>query len=145
MLYRRNFFPPIWREMARLEREMNRLFSTPFSRLAGTPTFPAVNIWTNEDGAYITAELPGMDIKDIDISVVGEVLTLKGERKPDALEEGAEIHRQERGYGNFTRSIQLPFPINVSKVEAVLEKGVLRIILPRAEEDKPRKITVKAS
>jgi HSP20 family protein len=144
MLYRRNFYPPMWREMARLERQMNHLFDGRFHSLADASCFPAVNVWTNEDGAYLTAELPGVELKDMDISVVGEVLTLKGEHAPEPLEEGAEVHRQERGCGSFNRSIQLPFPIDVNKVEARLDKGVLYVTLPRAEADKPRKITVKA-
>lgn len=143
MLYRRNFFPPIWREMARMQRQMNDSFDVRFPHMADAGCFPAVNVWTNENGAYLSAELPGVELKDIDISVVGEVLTIKGEYQDEPLEEGMEIHRQERGCGNFSRSIKLPFLIEAGKVEAKLDKGVLQVTLPRAEADKPRKITVK--
>ena len=134
-----------WREFDRLQREMNRLFDTVFSdvRRRSAPNYPAMNIWTNEEGAVITAELPGISPDDIDISVVGETLTLSGERKPDQLSQGDKYHRRERPYGKFSRTIQLPFLVDVDGVEALFEKGVLHISLPRAEADKPKKIAVK--
>lgn len=143
-MYRRYRVPSVWREMDRLQHEMNRLFEdfTP-ARTRRAPSFPAMNIWANEDGLTITAEVPGVKPEDIDISVVGDTLTLSGERKPDELKEGARYHRQERGYGSFARSIQLPFLVNIGKVDATFHNGVLNVVLPRAEEDKPRKITVK--
>jgi HSP20 family protein len=104
-----------------------------------------MNIWTNPDGAVITSELPGVSPEYIDINVVGETLTLSGERQPEKLPEGARYHRQERGYGKFNRSVQLPFQVDAGKVEASFEKGMLHITLPRAEADKPRKIQVKAA
>jgi HSP20 family protein len=133
-------------ELDSLQREMNRLFDNSFSyRRRSAPTFPAMNIWTNAEGALVTAEIPGVDIKDIEISVVGESLTLSGERKPEAVNDDNEVvvHRQERGFGKFTRTVELPFPVDANKVEAVFDKGVLKINLPRAEEDKPRKIAIK--
>jgi len=144
-MYRRYSIPSVWREMDRLQREMNRLFEDSYpSRFRPAPAYPAMNVWTNEEGLQITAEVPGVSPKDIDISVVGNTLTLSGVREPDELKEGARYHRQERGYGNYTRSLQLPFSVNVNKVEATFKNGVLSITLPRAEEDKPKKITVKA-
>jgi len=145
-MYRSYSIPSVWREMDRLQREMNRLFEDSYpSRYHSAPAYPAMNVWTNEEGLQITAEVPGVSPKDIDISVVGDTLTLSGVREPDELKEGARYHRQERGYGNYTRSIQLPFSVNVNKVEATFKNGVLSIVLPRAEEDKPKKITIKAS
>ena len=144
-MYRRYSIPTVWREMDRLQREMNRLYEVSYpSRYRPAPSYPAVNVWSNEEGLQITAEVPGVAPKDIDISVVGDTLTLSGIREPDELREGTHYHRQERGYGNFTRSIQLPFSVNVGKVEASFKNGVLEIVLPRAEEDKPKKITIKA-
>jgi HSP20 family protein len=135
----------MWAELDSLQREMNRLFDNSFSyRRISAPTFPAMNIWTNDEGALVTAEIPGVDIKDIEISVVGESLTLSGERKPEAVNENEVVHRQERGFGKFTRTVELPFPVDANKVDAVFDKGVLKINLPRAEEDKPRKIAIKA-
>lgn len=134
-----------WREMDRLRREMNRLlgnvsdYETQMAR-----GYPAMNVWTNEDGAVITAELPGVNPDDLDISVVQDTLTLTGCRQPCEIEEDEVYHRRERGSGNFTRTFQLPFQVEAEGVEAVFEKGVLSVTLPRAEEDKPKKITVKA-
>jgi HSP20 family protein len=143
-MLRRRFVPHMWDEMDRLQREMNRVFET-FDR-TWTPAagFPAMNVWMNEEGAVVTAELPGVNVKDLEINVVGETLTLSGERKPVELPKGAVYHRQERGQGKFTRTIDLPFNVDSGKVQATLEKGILRILLPRAEQDKPRKILVKA-
>jgi HSP20 family protein len=104
-----------------------------------------MNIWTNEDGATITAELPGLSPEDIDISVVGNALTLSGSRKPEELNDGDKYHRRERNYGQFSRSFELPFQIEANQVEAKFEKGVLHIFAPRAEADKPKKITVKSA
>jgi HSP20 family protein len=81
----------------------------------------------------------------LDIAVVENTLTLSGERTPAELAEGEVYHRRERGSGKFTRSFQLPFNVEANNVQAVYEKGVLRITLPRAEADKPRRITVKAA
>ena len=144
-MYRRYYIPPAWREVERLQREMSRMYDVLYpARLRPAPGYPALNIWTSENGLNVTAEVPGIKPEDIDISVVGETLTLSGERHSDELQEGAQYHRQERGYGKFTRSIQLPFPVDVNKVEATFKNGVLQVALPRAEADKPKKIVVKS-
>jgi HSP20 family protein len=145
-MYRRYRYPTPWREVDRLQREMNRLFEDYYpARIRRAPTYPAMNVWSNDEGLFITAEVPGVSNEDIDISVVGDTLTLTGNRKPDEIDENTRYHRQERGYGNFSRSVQLPFPVDVSKVDATFHNGVLSITLPRAEEDKPRKIAVKSA
>ena len=141
-----NYWSP-WREMHRLRRDMNRLFADSAGDLGqgGARSYPAMNAWTNENEAIVTAELPGVSPEDIDISVVGDTLTVTGDRQPDELENGKTYHRRERRYGRFARSFRLPFDIEVDKVDAIFENGVLQISLPRAEADKPRKITVQAS
>jgi len=146
MLMRPYSFRSPWREMERLQREMNRLFARVPTSFEGTaaPAYPAMNLWTDQDGAIVTAELPGVDPDDIDISVVDDILTLKGGRQLDELKEGKTYHRRERRHGRFTRVFQLPFHVDANKVEAVFESGVLSISLPRAEADKPKKIAVKA-
>jgi len=151
-MYRRYFVPSVWRErsslppMDRLQREMNRLFDEFGAvRFRSAPSYPALNVWASESGLTVTAEVPGVQPEDIDISVVGETLTLSGARKPDEHNEEVRYHRQERGYGNFTRSLQLPFPVNIPAVEATFKNGILTISLPRTEEDKPRKISVKTA
>ncbi len=140
-------YPSPWQDMDRLRREMNRLFnSMPTSFDARvSPGYPAMNVWANEEGLVVTAELPGIEPETLDISVVDNTLTIKGNRAPEKLEEGDVYHRRERKYGKFTRTFQLPFAIEADAVEAVYEKGVLQITLPRAEADKPKKITVKAA
>ena len=142
--YRR--IPSVWREMDQLQREMNRLFDNYYpDRIQRAQGYPAMNVWTSDEGLQITAEVPGVSPEDIDISVVGETLTLSGTRKLGELKEGTRYHRQERGYGDFTRSLQLPFPVDVNKVEATFQNGILNIEMPRAEEDKPKKIVVKSA
>jgi HSP20 family protein len=135
-----------WREMRRLQREMNGLLSgtSRWPALSAAPSYPSMNVWTNQDGAMVTAELPGINPEDIDISVQDDTLVLRGSRTPDEVQEGVTYHRQERGSGSFTRSLQLPFQVEQNQVEASYAKGILSITLPRAEADKPTKITVKA-
>ena len=142
MLRRRFEIPSMWEEMNRLQREMNQLFDT-VDRRPWPAAFPAMNLWLNDEGAVVTAELPGVDVKDLNINVSGETLTLSGERKIENLPKDAVYHRQERSMGQFTRTIDLPFSVDSARVQATLEKGVLRILLPRAEKDKPHKILVK--
>jgi HSP20 family protein len=135
-----------WTEMQRLRRDIDRLFTDTSAdiRRPGAAGYPAMNVWTNPDGAIVTAELPGINPEDIDISVQNDTLTLTGSRQPNALKEDEIYHRRERGQGGFTRSFQLPFHVEAGKVEAVFDKGILQVSLPRAEADKPKKITVKA-
>jgi HSP20 family protein len=129
--------------MERIQRDMNRILSSSQRGVHSAPGFPAVNIWTGEEGAVLTAEIPGVAPDELDISVVGDTLTLQGERKRPEIGENAQYHRQERGYGRFSRSVQLPFPIEVDQVEAHVDRGVLKMTLPRAEADKPKRISVR--
>ena len=144
------FGPAIWRfggrmdplqEMQRLQREMNRVFSGLEQPL--NPEVPPLNAWVGESDVVVSAELPGVDPGKVDVSVVGDTLTISGAREEAALKEGETYHRQERSYGRFTRSLQLPFHVEAGKVEAKYDKGILRVTLPRAEADKPKKIAVK--
>jgi HSP20 family protein len=143
MLYRRSRTPSVWDEMERIQRDMNRILSSYQRGVHSAPGFPAINIWTGEDGAILMAEIPGVAPDELDISVVGDTLTLQGERKRPEIGENAQYHRQERGYGRFSRTMQLPFPIEVDKVEAAVERGVLKMTLPRAEADRPKRISVR--
>jgi HSP20 family protein len=144
-MYRRLYMPNMWREMNRLQSEVNRLFDGVNSVRRTAPSFPAMNVWTSQDGIMVTAEVPGVKPEDIDVSVVGDTLTLSGQRRPDDLNEGGRYHRQERGYGKFVRTLQLPFPVKVDHIEATFRSGVLNVQLPRSEEDKPRKISVRTA
>lgn len=106
--------------------------------------FPAFNVWANENGAMVTSELPGVKMEALDITASGKTITVKGARKEETGGEDVRYLRRERPEGEFNRSIELPFQIDASKVEAKLQNGVLEIRLPRAESDKPRKISVNA-
>ena len=130
------------REMQRVQREMNRIFSGMGQSLSQET--PSVNAWIGESDVIVAAELPGIDPAKVEISVVGDSLTISGTCEAEPLKEGESYHRQERDHGRFSRTIQLPFHVEAGKVEAKYEKGILRITLPRAEADKPRKISVKA-
>jgi HSP20 family protein len=131
--------------MDRLQRDMNRLFNrygAPDS-MRTAPSYPAINVWVNEDGQIVTAEMPGLGPDDIDITVVGDTLTISGSRGSEDLPEEARVHRHERGFGKFSRSLQLPFAVDSDKTQARFNDGILEIKLPRPETDKPRKINIK--
>ncbi len=118
-----------------------------FNRFIGQPDFasefPSINLWADDDGAVLTSELPGVDMKDLELTVSGKQITIKGSRAtPDLEVSNAQLVRQERMEGNFERAVQLPFNIEAGKVTAKLQNGVLEIAIPRAEIDKPRKIAV---
>jgi len=131
-----------WREFGRMEAAMDRMFSGRTA--AGASEFPAVNVWANGERTYVTSEIPGIDTGKVDISVAGKTLTIHGGRDPVEVGEGGVLHRRERWYGKFSRIVELPYPVDAEKVEATFSRGVLTITLPRAEGDKPRKISVKA-
>lgn len=138
-------FNPLWSQLQQLQGEMNRLFD----RWGGSGTaadgdvFPALNVWEEGDQVTVEAELPGLDLKDLEIYVLGgNQLSLKGERKPNVPEDGT-WHRRERTYGAFSRTLTLPFPVDPDKVDARLEQGVLRITLNKHESARARKIPVR--
>lgn len=132
-----------WRDFRRLQRDMNRLFGNSNGWTARE--YPAVNLWQSEEAIALTAEIPGVEANDLDISVHGNVLTLRGSRNAESLKEGETYHRQERGNGSFVRSVQLPFEVDADKVQAKLDRGILQLTLPRVEAEKPKKIAVKAT
>ncbi len=109
------------------------------------PAYPPVNIWQGPDSAAVTAELPGILPEDIEISIKNSVLTLSGERKLPEGGDDASWLRRERPSGRFSRVVQLPFRVDRDRVEARFENGVLQIELHRPEEDKPRRIEIRAA
>jgi HSP20 family protein len=123
-----------------LMRSMLRDLDAPARR-----AFPAVNVWQGPEAVAVTAELPGMEPGDIEISVKDDLLTLSGERKAPQVPEGARWHRRERGFGKFSRTIRLPFAAREDRIEARMAHGVLRIAIARPEELKPKKIEIKAA
>jgi HSP20 family protein len=145
MVYRRasNVFP-----VARLRDEVDRLMSDFFKPNGGERTwgqpvssFPALNVWEENDVLFAEAEVPGLKSDDLEISVIAGDLTIRGRRGGQAP-EGVAYHRQERGKGEFNRVLRLPVEVDADKVEATLTDGVLLVKLPKAESAKPRKIKV---
>lgn len=135
--------------IGQLRREMDRLIGDFFgpggASQAFFPTrgFPALNIWEQGEALVAEAEVPGVKPEDVDVSVVGGELIIKG-RRDDSQQAGASYHRRERSVGEFSRTVRLPVEIDADKVQASLQDGVLRITLPKAAAVKPRKIQVNA-
>ena len=127
-----------FRELRRLQEEMDRLAGA-FTPAAAS--FPAVNLYAGRDGIAVSAELPGVAKDELEVHAHRDTLTLRGTRRPAAENEQA-YHRRERRSGAFTRTIQLPFRVDPERIEARLENGVLRLSLPRPQEDKPRRIAI---
>jgi len=142
---RHDAFNEMFGDMTRFQDEFQRMFGR---NVFATPRFvsagPAMNVWADEQSVYAEVELPGVDVDKLDISVTeGNKLSIQGERPVLDL-ANAVWHRQERGSGNFTRTLTLPTMVDADKVDAKYENGVLKLTLPRAEAAKPRKIAVRA-
>lgn len=133
-----------FRDVGDLQSEMSRMFNGFFGRsLPGMERAwaPAVDMFETKDDLVVTVELPGMNEKDINVSITGEMLTLKGERTSGAPKEES-VYRGERWYGKYERNLTLPYPVQSDKVKATYRDGVLTINLPKAEELKPKAIKV---
>jgi HSP20 family protein len=139
-----------FREVSRLRSEMDRLWDEYFGpgRRAFQPMeeawMPAVDVSETADKVTVKAEIPGMEAKDIEISMVGDTLTIKGEKKVEREEKDENYHMVERSYGSFSRAMKLPAVVEADKVEATYKNGVLTVVLPKKEEVKPKAIEVKA-
>src|SRR5262249_49778635 len=133
-------FNPVWHQLQQLQSEMNRLFerwNDGGRIIPGLTAYPPVNMWEDPEHLYVEAELPGIDLNDLEIYVTGgNQLTIKGERKHSLPEKGA-WHRQERSYGAFVRTLDLPYEVNRDNVDARLENGILLVKLAKAESAKP--------
>jgi HSP20 family protein len=140
-----------FREVSRLRREMDRLWDDFFGpgRKALRPLeaewAPAVDVSETVDKVEIKAEVPGMEAKDIEISLSGDLLTIKGEKKSEREEKKENYHLVERSYGSFSRSLKLPAAVAADKIEASYKQGVLSITCPKKEEAKPKAIEIKAT
>lgn len=140
-----------FKELLRMEERMNRLFGDNFLR----PTLgelevtgewlPPVDIYEDAEGVIIKAELPEMDMKDIDVKIEDNTLRIRGERKLEKEDKRDNYHRIERYYGTFSRSFTLPSTVDQEKVKAAYDRGVLRITLLKKEETKPKKIKIEVS
>jgi HSP20 family protein len=108
------------------------------------PWAPEVDVSETAKQVVVKAELPGLDPKEIDVSVRADILTLRGERKQEKEEQGENFHRVERSYGSFARSIRLPAEVDSGKVNATYKDGVLKITMPKTKEAANKKIEIKA-
>ena len=134
-----------------LRNEMNRLFDSFFDDFNIRPfrerwgkIFPQVNIKENNKQIEVSAEMPGIDQKDVDISIYNNVLTLRGEKKQEKEDKDGDYYHKECSYGSFHRDIALPCEVEEEKVKADFKKGVLKITLPKKEETqrKAKKIEI---
>jgi len=138
------------RELEAMQQRFDEIFGKPFlpsvwGRLPeGTSWVPAVEVFEKEDKYVIRVELPGVKEEDMNVSVEGDTLTIKGEKKAEGEVKEENYYRCERSYGSFIRSIGLPSTVNASKISADYEDGVLEVTLPKAHEVKPKKIQIKA-
>ncbi len=136
----------IFNELSTMQQEMNRMFEDFFgeqrSRLDEGTWLPAVDMSEDESEFVVHAELPGMSKDDIDINIEDNCLILSGEKEQEKKGEGENYHSMERSYGKFKRSFTLPTGIKADDVQATFQDGVLKVHLPKAEEAKPKKISV---
>lgn len=136
-------FDSFVRDVNRFQQDLETLFGRQGA--GGVWSFPALNIWEDDDQVFVEAELPGYQLNDLEIFVVGsDQLVLKGERKATDHPK-AVCHRQERNFGTFNRSVSLPTAVDPDKVQARLENGVLKITLAKSPVAKPKKINISAS
>jgi HSP20 family protein len=143
MMYLQRIGRPAFPE---LRREMDRLFENflgtePLAPSNGLRPFPALNLWEDAERVFAEAEMPGLRMDDLEISIQGNELAIKGRRAP--LEgDNLVYHRRERGTGEF---VTLPLDVDADRVEATLKDGVLTIVMPKAETARVRKIAVKGA
>jgi len=139
-----------FRELVSLREAMDRLFEESFVRPGGgrlAPAgmeLPAVDMYQTDDAVVVKSAIPGIKPEDIDISITGDTLTIRGETRVEEEVNEENYIRRERRYGSFCRSLALPLPVVTEKAEAEFENGVLTLTLPKAEEVKPKAIKIKA-
>jgi HSP20 family protein len=127
-------------ELSNIEKKMRKFFEdfeTPFDLTFNSNVFtPRVDVTEDKDNLYVHAEIPGVDKKDVKVNVVGDILTISGEKKTEQRDEKKNYYRIERNFGSFSRSFTLPAEIVVDKITAEYKDGVLNITLPKTEEAK---------
>ena len=135
-----------FRDLDRLQEEVNKLYENFFGKSPYSErrdVFPAINVAEDRENLYVTAELPGVDAKDINITAEEDGLTIKGTRRLEEDNGEKSYHRREREGGRFNRKINLPTRVMTEKVTAETKNGILTVILPKAEEAKPKTIDVR--
>ena len=135
-----------FRELEEWERSFDDLFGRPLWRLPVEEKgwMPAVDVFEKADKFVVKAELPGRKEEDVDVSVIGDTLSIKGEKKTETEIKDENYYRCERSYGSFYRSIPIPSNVDANKIEASFEDGVLEVALPKSAEVKPKRIAVSA-
>lgn len=138
-----------WREMSTMQNRINRMFNEPFwpgGRLDDDTDMgmwnPAVDLYEKDDHFVIKAELPGVNKKDISIDLKDRVLTLSGERSHDNEVKEESYYRRERFYGKFQRAFTLPADVDSDKIKAEFKDGLLKITVPKPEQQKPKQVTI---
>lgn len=137
-----------FRELDRIRREMDRLWDSFFERRPArveevSEWFPSLDVSETDTDYIVKVEVPGIDPKDINISLMNNLLTIKGEKKQEKEEKDENYHLIERSYGSFTRSIRLPSQVQSDKINATYKNGVLKITLPKTEEAKKKEIKIQ--
>ncbi|WP_166830086.1 Hsp20/alpha crystallin family protein [Thalassoroseus pseudoceratinae] len=135
----------LWQDFGQLQNEMTRLFSRNLGEVFQRPAiFPLVNVRYNDDEVVLTAEVPGLEPEDLDITVTRDQVTLKGTRQADELQDGESFFRQERPKTEFERTVKWPVEVDPQSHDAKLANGILTLRLPRPSELKPQKISIQA-
>ena len=135
-----------FREMARLQGDLNNLFSGRYRRRGFWPQlrdFPLINVVSGADEVTVSIELPGMNSDNVDLSITGDTLTIRGERKPEADVDDGQYHRRERVTGAFVRTVTLPERVSADQAGARYRDGILTVTIPKSPDAKPRRIAVK--
>jgi HSP20 family protein len=143
---RRENFSDLWDELARFQDELNRVFGrfVPGQANPAQGAGPPVNVWEDDDAFHAEIDLPGLNLEKLEVFVTeGNQLTVQGERPAPEVPD-AVWHRQERPFGQFSRTLALPALVDADTVEARYEQSVLRLTLPKSEAAKPRRIAVKS-
>ena len=133
-----------WRELDQIQQEMNRMFGRRPAKPSAPVGYPAVNLWADDSSVVLTAEIPGMEPDQLDITVNRTTIVLSGKREPVKPQEGETYFRQERPSTSFTRTLELPIEVEPQSAEAEYAKGVLTLRLARPAAQQPQKVTVKA-
>jgi len=132
-----------------LHTEIDRLFEDFFEIGIGAPAragwMPPVRVSESTDAVYVDTELPGMDVEDVEVTIVDDVLVLRGERREEQTEERENVLRREFSYGVFARQIPLPTDVDAEHAEARMDRGVLHLVLPKAASAKQRRIEIRKS
>jgi HSP20 family protein len=131
-----------------LQREIDRVFED-FSRgMGGFPTsdvFPRMDVTEHDNEIEITAELPGLEEKDVEVTLSDNMLTVKGEKREEREEKTSQRHMVERSYGTFSRTVELPAGVDPATIKATMNKGVLRLTMPKPTQSNARRIEVKGT